>query len=499
MSTRFVFSQEVEMAMGHSAVGEVAEPDYLREICCEYGALVDALRARTPFLFDNGGTFTAGFRFYLDAGCHPEMAMVETGSPDEFLALKRASFALLAEAVRDVRGAKYPSFVLMANNHDYKLESTWGCHENHAVVRPFDQLMTGMLPFLATRHVYAGNGRLGAGGVVLFSARARVMRHASGGTTTSDRALFSTARNEPLMSSGPFSGRLHLICGDTLRSELGDYLKVASTALVLAWLDADPTGADDLRLADPIGLLERANVLWAPPGRLHVCPDALRIQRVYLERVARFVDQSPDLPAWCGQAVQRWRDTLDLLERDPLSLSDRLDPFIKLGLFDAALASMGRTWTDLAADVDLYMRLALVDTAYHRVGTDGPFEQLEREGALAHRVLPAETFDDPGQALLEVARGLSTRAAARAVLIDRHKGPAARPRFHGGWSTIWTGSPAGSYLLGDPTCTDVPELQVEPRDVSPDDVPSPVDPDSVRAWRARLAAMLSRSITDPEP
>ena len=52
--------------------------------------------------------------------------------------------------------------------------------------------------------------------------------------------------------------------------------------------------------------------------------------------------------------------------------------------------------------------------AYHRIGRDGPSQELEAEGRLGHRVLSPDVPADP----LEVACGLRPRATARAGLID---------------------------------------------------------------------------------
>ncbi|HEV3120999.1 MAG TPA: proteasome accessory factor PafA2 family protein, partial [Isosphaeraceae bacterium] len=155
MTNPFLFSLEFELALGNAgANANSLDRGYA------YSLLAREIQAALPWLSDGGnGFFTPGFRYYLDSGAHPEMALVETSSPWQFLELKRAAFAVLATAVERVRQT-LPGLVLLANNHDYSSPATWGCHENYAIRVAPVTLMRGMVPFLATRHLFAGNGRI---------------------------------------------------------------------------------------------------------------------------------------------------------------------------------------------------------------------------------------------------------------------------------------------------------------------------------------------------
>jgi len=474
----FLFSLEFELALGSD------DPVVPLDRHAAYFLLLRELRSLVPCLPDGGnGVFTPGFRFYLDAGEHPEMALVETTSPCQLLQLKQAALALVSTAVERVRKV-LPGLVLLANNHDYTVSAYWGCHESYAIRLSPAVLERGMVPFLATRHLLAGNGRIDSRGRVLLSARAPAMVQVTGGSTTSRRALYSTCRQEPLMSRGPFAHRLHLICGDTVVSQLGEYLKLATTAVVLAWLQNDPHAADDLWYPCPLRLLKTSNVLWRPNGRLHVSRTALAIQRAYCSRAGRFVASDPGLPAWCAEAVECWQRTLDLLDREPLVLCDRLDPFKKLSLFDAALRELGRRWSDIVTERKLYHQLALIDVAYHRVGAGGPFQHLEaesrfRDGLTAGlTIIPtAEREHGLPASILDIARRLPTRAAARASLIASLCGQ--QDRIVCGWSSITRSNPCGMFELDDPSRSDTPAWKPSQRDdelTSPDCGTDPVDP-----------------------
>jgi hypothetical protein len=244
-------------------------------------------------------------------------------------------------------------------------------------------------------------------------------------------------------------------------------------------------GAADLWHPCPLRLLKATNVLWKANGRLSISRTALAIQRAYCARVEQFIATAPDFPSWCGEAVAHWGQTLSQLEHEPLCLTDRLDPFIKLALFDAALQAMGRSWSQIAGDRDLYRRLALLDVAYHQVGDDGPFGQLRCEARLPNR-LRADPAAGPRQAqgseavphIVELARRLPTRAASRAALIAALCGEG--PGIQCNWNGVWRANPAGRYDLDDPTRTDIPPWELEataaqvsvPHDRAPRDVES---------------------------
>lgn len=420
--------------------------------------LREALCQLSPWLPDREnerGIYTPGFRFYLDTGEHPEVGSFEVSAPEEMLKLKAGLFHLLGQALERAR-IKIPGLVLFAANHAYGAErdNSWGNHENYAIRMPAESLSRGMIPFLATRMIFAGSGRLDPCGRLLFSPRACTLHRAVGGSTVSNRALFSTSRNEPLMRSGPFTNRLHLINGDAVRSDMSEYLKVATTALVLLWLQEDPSAADDLNVRSPMRLVRAANCCWRPPWQVRVCPAALRLQQAYCDRVERFVESKPDLPGWCGEAVERWKKALAFLRDDPLALIDRIDPFIKLGLFEAALSERGRQWSDIARDRRLYEELALLDLAYHRLGPDSLFSRLEVRSPYAR--------NGAGD-LATTMQHVPTRASVRALLVSQHSG---QTNVRCSWSGLERRAEGQWLDLGDPTITVAPEWGPQPKPVA---------------------------------
>src|SRR5699024_7416640 len=122
--------------------------------------------------------------------------------------------------------------------------SSYGTHENYLVERavPFERVTAAMLPFLATRQVLVGAGRVGRGtrgehAGFQLSSRADFMEAEVGLETTLNRPIVNT-RDEPHADPSRFR-RLHLIIGDANLLEESTFLKLGTTSLVLAALEAE--------------------------------------------------------------------------------------------------------------------------------------------------------------------------------------------------------------------------------------------------------------------
>ena len=106
---------------------------------------------------------------------------------------------------------------------------------------PFIDIIRGLIPFFVTRQVFAGAGRVGIGtegrtqGFQL-SQRADFFEVEVGLETTLKRPIINT-RDEPHADADKYR-RLHVIIGDANLAELSTYLKVGTTSLVLAMIEA---------------------------------------------------------------------------------------------------------------------------------------------------------------------------------------------------------------------------------------------------------------------
>ena len=243
-----------------------------------------------------------------------------------------------ARHVASVPGAA--KLQLYKNNVDGK-GASYGSHENYLMSRqtPFSAVIAGLTPFLVSRQVITGSGRVGIGpsgdepGFQL-SQRSDYIEVEVGLETTLKRGIINT-RDEPHADADKYR-RLHVIIGDANLAETSTYLKLGTTSLVL---DLIEEGIDltDLALARPVHAVHvvsrdpslRATVAMADGREL----TALALQRIYLDRVAKLVDsRDPDPRA--ADVVETWAHVLDLLERDPMECAEILDWPAKLRLFE---------------------------------------------------------------------------------------------------------------------------------------------------------------------
>ena len=212
---------------------------------------------------------TNGARFYNDHN-HPEYCTDACATLADLVAQDRAGELVLHraeqarnEVLRRERGGN-ARVRLVKNNTDYHGRS-FGTHENYLVARawPFPALVRLMVPFLVTRQVYAGAGKVGLEGHsgqttngnaampapgFQLSQRADFFEQVVGINTTAQRPILNT-RDEPHADRKKYR-RLHVIIGDANRSEYATALKVGATALAL---DLGELGwVPSVELAEPV-------------------------------------------------------------------------------------------------------------------------------------------------------------------------------------------------------------------------------------------------------
>ena len=104
-----------------------------------------------------------GARFYNDHA-HPEYSTPECTTIRQIVAQEKAGERILAECARR-RNLKLPpgeEVRLYKNNTDF-VGHSYGCHDNYLMSRalPWDRIVNGVLPFLITRQIFAGAGKMG--------------------------------------------------------------------------------------------------------------------------------------------------------------------------------------------------------------------------------------------------------------------------------------------------------------------------------------------------
>ena len=200
-----------------------------------------------------------GARLYLDVGSHPEYATPECDSIADLVVHDKAGERILEGLVRSaeqrlreegIRGEVY----LFKNNTD-SAGNSYGCHENYLVERDgdFTKFTDVLIPFLVTRQVYAGAGKVlqtARGAMYCVSQRAEHIWEGVSSATTRSRPIINT-RDEPHADAERFR-RLHVIVGDSNMSEYTTFLKVGTTSIMLRMLEEDRSPWRDLTLENPI-------------------------------------------------------------------------------------------------------------------------------------------------------------------------------------------------------------------------------------------------------
>ncbi len=349
--------------------GQLVEPD------------VEDLGAANVILSD-------GARLYVDHA-HPEFAAPETTNPLDAVLFDKAGERVMEQAAllaSRVPGAK--PLQMYKNNVDGKGVS-YGTHENYLCQREtaFPQLISGLLPFFASRQVITGSGRVGIGrtGQVdgyQLSQRADYIEVEVGLETTLKRGIINT-RDEPHADAEKYR-RLHVIIGDANLAEISTYLKLGTTALVLSMIEAGvPLG--DLELAGSVAAVHtishdptvKATVTLADGRRM----SGIDLQRAYHEKAASFVERrfGEDADEQTQDVLARWIDVLDRLAIDPMLLADELDWPAKLRLLEGFRQRDGLGWGA--------SRLAMVDLQYSDVRLDkGLYNRLVSRGSMKRLV-----------------------------------------------------------------------------------------------------------------
>jgi hypothetical protein len=364
--------------------------------------------------------FTAnGSRVYVDVGFHPEVASPECSTPEEAVLFTRAGDRLLARAARameraSARRGKKVEVVIWKANVDHHSKATWGSHESYLHEAPQTLFAEHLISHLITRIIYTGAGGFDNRAPALrfvVSPRACHLERTISASSTCKRGVFHT-RDEPLAAGR--HRRLHVLAGESLWSETADYLRIGTTALLVAQIDAGRRPQTDLYLESPMEALAtiNADTSCAVTVKLRSSKSltAVAIQRRLLESVEADLG-AKHLPSWAPLVCERWRDVLDGLEASPSSLAGVLDWPTKLAVLERQCTGEGLEWTfseepesdrprnastarpQLGSAMAVAARLLETDLRFTRLDDSGIFAALDREGALAHRIVSPDAIE----------------------------------------------------------------------------------------------------------
>ena len=359
---------------------------------------------------------TNGARYYVDHA-HPECSTPECADARSVVVFDRAAERILQVSM-DAARRLLPAgqeIVIYKNNSDGKGNS-YGCHENYLMDRavPFGRIVGHITPHFITRQIFCGAGKVGCEAGLgpdevpyQISQRADFFEEEVGLETTLKRPIVNT-RDEPHADAQKYR-RLHVIIGDANLSEVATFLKVGSTALVLAMIEDDYLPRQ-FAFASPIGALRRISydlTLQRPVALADgTTVTALEVQWELFERARKYADE---VGLECvGEAVgaevlRRWEATLTALETDPASLAAQVDWIAKHRLIDGYRERHGLDWGDA--------RLAALDLQYH---------DLRPEKSLAARVGLERITDDAEVELAMTEPPLDTRAYFRGKCLQKY-------------------------------------------------------------------------------
>ena len=326
---------------------------------------------------------TNGARLYVDHA-HPEYSSPEITNPRDAVLWDRAGMEIMADAAEAATRSGPFTIQLYKNNTDNK-GASYGCHENYLMRRstPFTDIVRDLTPFFVTRQVFAGAGRVGRGqegkeAGFQLSQRADFFEVEVGLETTLKRPIINT-RDEP-HADPERHRRLHVIVGDANLAEAATYLKMGSTSLVLAIIEAGGLSAE-LTLADPVREIHAVSHDTTLQHRLTLRDGrrltALEIQRAYLEAAAELAESQAvaGVDAQTADILARWDRVLVDLAEDPRLAADRVDWAAKLSLLDGYRRRDSLGWDSA--------RLELVDLQYADIrASRGLALKLEASGRL---------------------------------------------------------------------------------------------------------------------
>jgi proteasome accessory factor A len=317
--------------------------------------------------------------------------------------------------------AGMPGKLQVFKNNVDAFGTTYGCHENYLVSPRAIENVSFMIPFLVTRQIFSGAGKVGSAGMQRTSPyqltqRADFIDRVYSDRTSQVRGIINLRKRE-IPKQGQ-SRRLHILVGDSNMSEYALGLRAGTTALVLRLLEED-----DL---DNMPVLESAVEAMKSVSRLFDCPlklenrqghyTALDIQAIYLERAHRFFDgHQPSQEE--EEILELWGRTLAglkklkissenwTLEDDPEDTRRRIDWVLKLWLINRMQQKDGLKWSDY--------RLKLLDVHYH---------DLDRQSGIFERCqalnLTDRMVDEKEICRAEAEPPADTRACTRGMIIQ---------------------------------------------------------------------------------
>ena len=346
----------------------------------------------------------SGGKFHFDVG-HAEWAGPECLTAREAAIYDKASDHLIAHFVPQaqhllaIKG--YEGRLLVVKNNVDSTGNTYGCHENYLMLRSTELLIYEhflrylsrcLIPFLVTRQIFAGAGRLVSARTGAQDLRFEIAQRSAfidttiSIDTTRERPIINLGREGESLTSGNYR-RLHLILGDANLSGWATWMKLGTTGIVLRMIE-DMFIGDTPLLLDPVVAIQsiardlsgKASVLLRQQGK---SISALDIQWHYYELADNYLSQFGYSPEE-DMIMEAWERALTDIEQDIMRLRDRADWVAKKRILDTYLSQQGASWENIPETVldTLHAR----DLLYHDISRDGLFNRFFYPDSIATEV-----------------------------------------------------------------------------------------------------------------
>jgi proteasome accessory factor A len=356
---RRIFGTECEYAPVYHRPSHCLEEPQCREDLLEHQNTIAArmMAAAGSLQLSMAGEFLGnGGRLYVDRGGHPEYATPECLSVADLVAHELAGDRLVQALADTMNARQEPVRLHVYKNNVDGHGHTYGGHENYLVSARGMEDISRLIPFLVTRQIFTGAGKVMAGipddaPGFQISQRADFFDCTYSDRTTEVRGIINIRKRE--ITNADQNRRLHLIIGDSNMAQYTLGLKIGTLLLMLRMLEEGALDKD-FDLDSPAGALKAVSRdLHAALAVQHhghgIAYTALDIQSICLEKALKFYavhTPSPEEAQWLemwthvlhGLEGLRVRQSEMALEKDDADLKRKIDWILKLWLLDRSRA-----------------------------------------------------------------------------------------------------------------------------------------------------------------
>jgi proteasome accessory factor A len=371
-------------------------------------------------------TLVNGARYYVDHA-HPEYSTPECSNVLDLVKHEKAGEVILERSRLEANElVPAPCRILVYKNNSDRKGNSYGCHENFLMDRKtsFKQIIEKFIPFLVTRQIYTGSGKVGSENRVSpvnyqISQRADFFETEVALDTMVKRPIINT-RDEPHADREKYR-RLHVIVADSNMAEPTIYLKSGVTAIILSMIE-EGVIETDLVLRDPVKSIKEVSHNVTCKAKIQLDNGkkmtAIEMQEEYLALAHKYY-ATRHADEVTKDVMTRWESVLRRLKEDPAQLCREIDWVIKRELILAFMNRKNYGWDN--------PRVGLIDLQYHDIRPQkGLYHLLLRQGKVERIVTDEEIAD------AVVNPPIDTRAYFRGMCLRKY----ASSIFGVNWDSI---------------------------------------------------------------